>query len=127
MISTLLAGVFGAVMLKVPKYYRLTRYGVAAEGSITTLEPYNHASVIYMYQVRGRTYTGGGHAGDIYADFDQLGRGQKVPVFYRPDKEGVSCLGDPEKHLYSLLRGSAFIMTFPTLFLFALKIRGFWK
>ncbi len=125
--ATLLAGVAGIILLDVPKYYRLTRYGVPAEGSITDLQPRNHRSVIYQYQTERSAYNGGGHAGDIEADFDQLRLGQKVTVFYDPDKQEVSCLGDPSRHLRSNLTGVALITTCPTLYLLVVKIRGTWK
>jgi hypothetical protein len=80
--------------------------------------------VVYLYDLDGQTYTGIGHSGDIYANFDELRLDQKVEVFYDLGDEASSCLGDPAKHLDSLLRGTAFISTIPTLVIVGLKLRG---
>ena len=122
-VSTLFAAVAGAIVLEIPRYYHLTRRGVPAEALIVALQPDKHGSVIYSYQTNGHTYQGGGHAGDIGAHFEDLGVGEKVSIFFDPRAENVSCLGEPGKHLSSLLRGNAFIAFFPTLFFLVLKIR----
>jgi hypothetical protein len=113
----------GALVLEVPNYYRLTVRGIAAEGSIIELQPENHGSVLYEYQVDSRSFSGGGHAGDINTNFDELRIGQRVTVFYDAHNAAVSCLGAPQKHLNSLLRGTAFLAAFPTLAIFVFKIR----
>jgi hypothetical protein len=124
-ICTLLAAVVAAILFEVPKYYRLYTSGVAVTGRIIDLQPENHGSVIYAYQVGGRSYEGGGHAGDIHSHFDDLRVGQEVPVVFDPHKEEVSCLGEPLKHLRSLLMLTAFLASSPTLLLLALKVRQF--
>lgn len=126
-LSTLLVGVIAGMVFEVPKYYRLARSGVAVHGYITDLQPLNHASVIYRYEVGGRVYEGAGHAGDIHLQFDQLKPGQSVEVFSDSNKEEVSCLGDPSKHLRSMLVLTGFIMCSPTLLLVALEIRRILK
>jgi len=122
-ILTIFVGVAGIVTFELPKYLLLTNRGLPTEGLITELQPLNHGSVIYSYNVEGQPYTGGGHAGDIESKFDELRTGQKVLVFYDPKKPHISCLGEPNKHLPSLIVLAAFLATSPSLLIFALKIR----
>jgi hypothetical protein len=124
MIATLFAAALGAAILEVPKYYFLTTLGISTEGSIIALEADKHGSVVYGYKTTSRdSYEGSGLAGDINARFDDLQLAQKVRVYYDPWAEGVSCLGEPGKHLSTMLRGNAFIASFPSLFLLVMKIR----
>jgi hypothetical protein len=124
LLATLFSGIVGTFILGVPRYYRLEMHGIPLEGSIAELQPYNHGSVIYQYQVDGQILTGGGHGGDIDADFSELRLGQMVSIFYDPANKADSCMGDPKRHLYQQLTGNAFIATFPTLMLLGMKIRG---
>jgi hypothetical protein len=126
LISTILGAVAGAIILGVPKYYLLSTRGVSSQGQITALEPNNHGTVIYAYTVGEASYQGMGHAGDINAHFDDLRAGQQVTIFYSPGKPQESCLGSPDKHLNSLLRGNLFIAGFPTFFLLGLALRRVW-
>jgi len=121
---TFLSLTLGALLLEVPKYYRLDEHGIKLSGRIIELQLLNHASVRYEYEVDSRPYTGIGHAGDIGSTFDDLRPGESVSVFYDPQRPEFSCLGEPRQHLNSLLRGTGLISTFPTLFFLAVKIRG---
>jgi hypothetical protein len=113
--STCVFAISGALILGVPKYYRLTVRGVATEGKIIELQPTNHQSVIYSYPVDSTVLSGGGHAGDVDSQFNQLRLGQRVLVFYDPYDVSASCLGDPNKHLKSLILGTVFIGLAPSL------------
>ena len=123
LICTVLAAASASVVFEVPKYTRLLVSGHETTGRIADLQPERHGSVIYEYQVVGHSYKGAGHAGDIPAHFDELRVGQEVPVFFNPRSEDVSCLGEPGKHVRSLLMLTLFLATAPTFFLLAIAVR----
>ncbi len=124
---TILVGVVSAFTFELPKYLLLTNRGLPTEGLIIELQPLNHGSVIYSYQVEEQPYVGGGHAGDIDSRFDELRAGQRVLVFYDPKKPGICCLGEPSKHLHSLIVLAVFLATSPSLLILALKIRRIFR
>jgi hypothetical protein len=122
-ISSIMAAALGLAVLEIPKFYVLTVKGIETNGEIVALQPENHASVIYQYDVGGQEFIGGGHAADMTSNFDQLHLGQSVVAFYNPSDPSVSCLGAPGKHLNSLVRGAIFIAAFPTIAIIVLKLR----
>jgi len=124
-ILTVLAAASASIVFEVPKYTRLVVSGVGVSGRIVALQPENHGTVIYEYETLGRSDKGASHAVDIGAHFDDLRLEQEVPVFFDPERKEVSCLGEPRKHLRSLLILTAFLASAPTLFVLALKIRKF--
>ncbi len=125
--STVLVGAIATVVFEIPKYVQLINRGILTEGSITELQTLNHGSVIYQYQVGEHTFGGGGHAGDIYKKFDELRLGQKVAVFHDPENPEVSSLGEPEKHLKSLLVLAVFLTISPSLCVIGLTMRRILK
>src|SRR6266852_3239352 len=57
----------------------------------------------------------------------ELRAGQRVLVFYDPKKPGICCLGEPSKHLHSLIVLAVFLATSPSLLILALKIRRIFR
>jgi hypothetical protein len=80
-------------------FYRLTHWGVSARGVVTALEPGNHQSVHYSYEVDGSSYSGIGGGGFGNPAFGFLSVGQAVFVYYLPNEPSVSCMGYPDKLL----------------------------
>jgi len=80
--------------------YNLSKSGVRTLGRVTSLEPTNHQAVRYSYVVDSREYSGVGNAGHGNPEFEQLGVGQSVLVYYDPGNPEVSYLGYPEARLH---------------------------
>lgn len=123
LVATIVAAFLGARMLGVYEYYRLTDFGVMTEGTIIGLTPKQHSSVTYSYQVEQNLYRGGGFAGNINANIEDLREGQKVTVFYDSENPQNSCLGEPSGQYHSLLRGTALIAGIPSFFVLSIIIR----
>ena len=112
-----------AAETKLPDTYRLMKTGLTIRGEVTNKQAANHQTVNYSFVVDGKTYTWGGHAGDIGKEFSQISIGQQVPVTYEPDNPTNSCLGDPDVIFYPDLRLSIFASLFPTVMLIFLAFK----
>jgi hypothetical protein len=93
-----LAGAFAIAIplyrINMPRYRRLA-HGERGNGVVRELEPGNHQTVRYEYEVGGRTYSGSGQAGFGNPEFTALFLGQRVIVYYDPGNPGESCIGLP--------------------------------
>lgn len=113
----------GLGLTEYPKYKRLADYGVQTTGTVTGKEPENHQTVRYIYRVAENKYRGGGMAGGINSRFESLQAGDKVVVFYDPQKPQVSFLGDPKEQISACIIPIAMLTLFPTLAMVARKIK----
>lgn len=115
----------GALTLTIPisqinlvRFYRLRHNGVRTFGVVTELQPYNHQSVYYEFQVAGRSYSRVGWAGFGNPEFDRLAAGKSLIVYYLPADPYVSCSGIPDKLMKneaSAILGAGVV--FPPLFI----------
>lgn len=82
-------------------FYKLSHRGVATQGTVSRLEPENHRTVYYEYEVGERSYSSAdqGGAGAGIPDFERLTVGDAVQVYYLPEQPSVSCLGNPHSLL----------------------------
>jgi uncharacterized protein DUF3592 len=102
------------------QYRQLVDDGVSVSGTITPLEPSNHALVDYSYTALGKQFSGRGRAGFGTPEFSLLQLGDSVPVWYLPGNANISCLGDPRQlltHTERFMLGPAVV--FPTFILVA--------
>lgn len=100
--AALLTFVLVAVLFGQFNWFRfrtLARGGIRVEGEVTKLEPQNHLSVSYSYQVGGTAFLGVGKSGYGNPDFHSLKVGDKVHVYYDPRNPAKSILGEPEYRL----------------------------
>jgi hypothetical protein len=84
--------------INVPHYRRL-KHGFRTHGVVTALEPGNHQSVRYQFEVGGRSYSGVGSAGFGNPDFESISVGSSVIVYYLSDNPNESCLGIPDERI----------------------------
>ena len=94
--------ILGALAIVVPisdnllRYHRL-EHGLCTAGVVTGLEPWNHQAVHYKFNVAGKDYSASGRAGFGNPEFNSLGIGQQVAVYYLPGNPDESCLGIPSE------------------------------
>lgn len=97
------------------KYYNLAEYGIQTRGTVTNKESYNHESIYYTYIVDHKNFTGIGHDGNGNPKFDDLKIGDRVIVFFLPNNNQISCIGNPKDLLQnetiSILLASLIIPT----------------
>ncbi|HEY5838767.1 MAG TPA: DUF3592 domain-containing protein [Pyrinomonadaceae bacterium] len=127
LLSTVVVGVAAGSFFELPKFYRLSRYGLATTGVVADLQPLNHRSVNYRYTANARTHRGGGHAGDIDRNFEEVRLDEGVLIFYDPENPGVSCMGQPSRHLRKMLLLTAIVTSTPSFFFLALAFKRNWK
>jgi hypothetical protein len=119
--ASLIAFVLGSV--NVPRLYSLTRRGAATCGSVTALEPNNHQTVRYSYQVNGQTYAGAQQGTDIGVLKTFSSQCEEF-VHYLPENPAISCFGDPAPMLSNELTFIALAMLiFPSVALFGWRWR----
>lgn len=82
-----------------PKYRRLMTEGTWTNGWVVSKDAKRGRKVYYAFTVSEREYSGIGRAGYGNREFDELGVGDRVVVFYLPKDPDVSTLGDPAEHL----------------------------
>lgn len=82
-----------------PFYRSLRERGVAVDGWVTVKGLGAPDGVSYSFEAGGRTYSGVGKAGYGNKEFADLKAGERVLVFYLPEKPERHCLGDPSEHL----------------------------
>lgn len=94
----------GALAITIPishinliRFYQLEREGVRTSAVVTNLQPDNHQSVYYSFEVAGKTYSGAGWAGFGNPEFRSLTVGQNLIVYYLRADPRISCAGIPEK------------------------------
>lgn len=75
---------------------RLAEDGIEAYGKVTSKEPDNHRAIRYTYVVDGHEYSGSGAAGRGNENFDEIGIGESVVIFYDPVNPADSFLGYPQ-------------------------------
>jgi hypothetical protein len=114
----------GVGSFNIPLLYALVHRGIPTCGTILTIEPRNHNSVHFSYEVNGKTYYGvqqGGVSGNG-ADFSPYCRDNVV--YYLPENPERSCIGYPtpmlNNEIDAILAG---MLIFPTFILFVWRWR----
>jgi len=94
----------GALAIAIPisqinlvRFYRLKQNGIRTSGVVTQLQPSNHQSVYYSFEVAGKTYSNIGRAGFGNPEFCCLTVGQNLIVYYLPADPWISCSGIPDQ------------------------------
>lgn len=85
----------GVACFNVPLLHALVHRGIATCGTIITIEPQNHNSINFSYEVNGKTHNSvqqGGVSGNG-ADFSPCCRDNVV--YYLPENPQPSCIGFP--------------------------------
>jgi hypothetical protein len=120
-----IAGVLGALVFGVPKYYSLVRNAQFTTGTVTSLQPKQHMLVEFEYKVNGRIYTSGGKAENIGRPFYSIQIGDTVPVYYDASDPASASMGDPDRYLTDSMRvtGVFMLMLSFAFFLYFLKKR----
>jgi len=80
-----------------PRYRRLQERGVGADGWVTALDAGRRPIVYYSYLAGEKVYSGVWRSPYLAPEPGELSAGDRVIVFYLPDKPGESCLGDPKE------------------------------
>ena len=65
-------------------------------------------SVWFQYGIGDQVFTSAGRAEDIGRTFDSLQIGETVPISYDSTEQSSAVLGNPEKYLFSSLRGTGY-------------------
>lgn len=78
-----------------PRYWRLERDGVSVDGAVIGKRDGPPPQVDYSFQGPVKIQTATGEAGYGNPEYDQLGVGDRVIVFYLPDHPEVSMMGLP--------------------------------
>jgi hypothetical protein len=125
LISSLLLG-FIVGRHNLPKYRPLAQRGVATHGVVSAKEPMNHETIRYNYEVEGVAYSGSSsHTGRGNPEFDRLGVGDSVLVFYDPLSPSVSVLGDAKQLLWDEEVSVGMVaVIFPTIIVGILYVKG---
>jgi len=79
------------------QFYRLRKNGIRTSGVVMELQPNNHQSVYYSFEVAGKSYSNIGRAGFGNPEFCCLTVGQNLIVYYLPSDPWVSCSGVPDQ------------------------------
>ena len=90
----------GALAIAIPlsrinlvQFYRLKQNGIRTSGVVTQLQPSNHQSVNYSFELAGKTYSNIGRAGFGNPEFCCLTVGQNLIVYYLPADPADIVLG----------------------------------
>lgn len=108
-VLAVLMGVVTAVIIDVPKFYRLTKYAHLVDGTVTSLERENHRAVLVRYKVEGQNFETAGQAESVGKSFETIQIGDIAPVYYDPSNPTTSTLGKPNRYLHSSLMGTGFV------------------
>lgn len=84
-------------------FYNLEKNGVETNATVISLEPQNHQSINYSYQVQSALYFGVGHEGFGTPEFNFIRPGMELRAFYLRSNPAKSCLGIPHEHINNLL------------------------
>lgn len=77
------------------RYERLSRDGVMTQGWVTGKSDDKQRKVYYAFRTDVKMFTDTGTGGFGNPEFEQLGEGDEVLVYYLRSDPEVSCLGDP--------------------------------
>lgn len=75
--------------------HRLDRYGVVVQARVTGTRPRDHNTVVYSYEVGGRTYADGSFAHPPNPEARELSVGDRIHVVYDARDPSVSCACNP--------------------------------
>jgi hypothetical protein len=102
-------GFFGcAIFPQWREYERLVHAGTETHGKVVAIEPENHQSVRYGYQVDSKLYSGSSSVGfGGLPPLSQIKIGDEIPVTYWPLHPWISLPGDPAD-LYASWSGLLF-------------------
>jgi hypothetical protein len=109
LLVSVLVTIFGAVLLDVPKFYSLVKNSRSTLGTITAKQPENHMAVQFEYVANGQKFESVGRAEDIGESFNEIQVGREVPISYDSSNPSSATMGEPNRYLYSSLRGTLFI------------------
>lgn len=105
----------------IPSLYRLMHRGIETTGTITDFEPNNHRTVHYSFDVNGKSYSGSQQGG---VDGEVTSISTRHAVFYLPDDQNVSCMGNPKPMLKNEIIPIVLAMLFiPPFFLLSARTR----
>ena len=121
--ATIIAVIVGTIIVSFPKYYRLSRFGVETQGTVTAKERENHQNIRFEYKVGNQLFKSVGHAEDIGKIFETVRINEKVSVFYDPSAPEKATLGNPTKQLESSYRGIIFVGLAPSVFFLFYKLK----
>jgi hypothetical protein len=108
-IANVLLTIVGAVILDVPKFYSLVKNSRSTLGTIISMQPENHMAIQFEYVANGQKFVSVGRAEDIGKSFNEIQVGREVPVSYDSSNPSSATMGEPDRYLYSSLRGTLFI------------------
>ncbi len=105
----------------------LKRQSSMTTGKVIAVQPEQHQTVLYEYEVGGKTFLQSGGVGLIGKTIAEMNVGDSVPVYYLPGNPNISRIGNPQSvstdlksKLLSSLCFSAFV-TFVSSLLLLLK------
>src|SRR5919199_4250187 len=79
----------------------LAQHGTAVNATVLAIEPENHNTLLYSYEVGGKTYWGRGQIEDANVSSRILHVGDRLQILYDPQNPERSVLGDPARQLAS--------------------------
>jgi hypothetical protein len=82
-----------------PRYWALRREGAPARGWVIGKSEGRRRLVYYAFQGPKKVQTDAGEAGFGNPEFDELGEGDPVTVYFLPSRPEVSMLGLPDERL----------------------------
>ena len=119
---------FGLGSINLPRAVALWRRGVAAEAVVTKIDPANHNTVSFAFEVEGRKYESAaqGGAGKGNQPLTLLAPGSVIRVYYDPRNPSIARPGQPGATLVNESVAVALAsLVFPTLI--TLGMHRFWK
>jgi Protein of unknown function (DUF3592) len=102
--------------INIGRYREIAKQGVKTNGTVLTVEPHNHQTVRYSYQVSEITHSGSGTVGVGNPDVDTLAPGDSIVVYYAANAPATSVLGDPRpRYENELVSVALAALLFPSL------------
>jgi len=99
------------------QYYSLEKAGVETKARVLLLEPQNHQTTHYSYEVQSVEYGGEGRADFGNPGFNSIKPGMELRVFYFPQSPEISCLGLPHELLVNDLIPFSLFLVFVCIML----------
>ena len=112
-----LAILFGLGQINWVRYHELAQHGAPTMAEVLRVEPNNHNSLFYAYEVAGVTHDGVGSISGVEKP------GAKIGIFYSPNNPAYSCYGEPK----DLLRNETISIVLPALFVPVVILMAFFQ
>ena len=113
-----------AYLVDLPKFYSLNQNVRSGTGKVISKERANHMSIGFQYQVDDQVFSSIGNAGDIGRTFDSVEVGDSLPISYDTSNPQSAVIGQPQKYLFSAIRGMVFVFLGLCISLFWYLIKG---